>query len=151
VLPYRTIDNAIDGVVIYIIDITEVKSIQKLAEDAGEYAESIVETVREPLLVLDGSYRVVSGNKAFYETFRISSQEAEGVSVYELGGGQWDIPELRELLEKIIPEKSSFQDFRVEHDFPAIGHRVLVLNARRIEQKGSRPHLILLAMEDVTE
>jgi len=151
VLPYRTIDNAIDGVVIYIIDITEVKSIQKLAEDAGEYAESIVETVRERLLVLDGSFRVVSGNKAFYETFRIPRQESEGVSVYEPGGGQWDIPELRELLEKIIPEKSSFQDFRVEHDFPPIGHRVLVLNARRIEQRSSRPHLILLAIEDITE
>jgi len=124
---------------------------QKLAEDAGVYAESIVETVREPLLVLDGSFRVVSGNKAFYEAFRISRQESEGARVYELGGGQWDIPELRELLEKIIPEKSSFQDFRVEHDFPPIGHRVLVLNARRIEQRSSRPHLILLAIEDITE
>src|SRR5208337_403684 len=120
VLPYRTIDNVIDGVVINIIDITKVKNIQKLAEDAGAYAESIVETVREPLLVLDGSFRVVSGNKAFYDTFRISRQESEGVRVYELGGGQWNIPELRELLEKIIPEKSSFQDFRVEHDFPPI-------------------------------
>jgi two-component system CheB/CheR fusion protein len=151
VLPYRTIDNVIDGVVINIIDITEVKSIQKLAEDAGAYAESIVETVREPLLVLDGSFRVVSGNKAFYETFRTSRQESEGVHVYELGGGQWDVPELRELLEKIIPEKSSFHDFRVEHDFPPIGHRILVLNASRIEQRGGRPHLILLAMEDITE
>ncbi len=151
VLPYRTIDNVIDGVVINIIDITEVKRIQKLAEDAGAYAESIVETVREPMLVLDGSFRVVSGNTAFYETFRTSRQESEGVHVYELGGGQWNIPELRELLEKIIPEKSSFNDFRVEHDFPLIGHRVLLLNARRIEQSGSRPHLILLAMEDITQ
>ena len=75
------------------------------------------------------------------ETFRTSRQESEGVPVYELGNGQWNIPELRELLEKIIPEKSSFQDFRVEHDFPLIGHKVLVLNARRIEQRGSRPHL----------
>jgi PAS domain-containing protein len=101
--------------------------------------------------LLDGSFRVVSGNKAFYETFRISRQESEGVRVYELGGGQWNIPELRELLEKIIPGRSSFHDFRVEHDFPPIGRRVLVLNARRIEQRGSRPHLILLAMEDITE
>ncbi len=151
VLPYRTIDNVIDGIVINIIDITEIRTVQKLAEDAGEYAESIIETVRESLLVLDSSLRVVSGNKAFYETFRISRQQSEGVRVYELCGGKWDIPELRELLEKIIPEKSSFKDFRVEHDFPSIGHRVLVLNARRIEQKGGRPHLILLAMEDITE
>jgi two-component system, chemotaxis family, CheB/CheR fusion protein len=150
VLPYRTTDNVIDGVVINIIDITEVRSVQRLAEDAGAYAESIVETIREPLLVLDSDFRVVSGNKAFYETFGISRQESEGVSVYELGSGQWNIPEFRELLEKIIPEKNSFQDFRVEHDFPVIGHRVLALNARRIEQRGSRPHLILLAMEDIT-
>ena len=151
VLPYRTIENVIDGVVINIIDITEVKRIQALADDAKEFAQSIVETIREPLLVLDGDFRVVSGNKAFYETFRTSGQESEGVPVYELGNGQWNIPALRELLEKIIPEKSSFQDFRVEHDFPLIGHRVLVLNARRIEQRGSQPHLILLAMEDITE
>jgi len=151
VLPYRTIDNVIDGIVINIIDITEAKRIQMFAEDAGAYAESIVETVREPLLVLDGDFRVVSANKAFYETFRISRQEAEGSPVYELGSGRWNIPALRELLEKIIPEKSSFHDFRVEHDFPLVGHRVLVLNARRIEQRGSRPHLILLAMEDITE
>jgi len=150
VLPYRTTDNVIDGVVINIIDITEVKRVQMIADDAGAYAESVVETVREPLLVLDGDFRVVSGNKAFYETFRIPRHESEGVSVYELGSGQWDIPELRELLEKIIPEKSSFQDFRIEHDFPEIGHRVLALNARRIEQKGGRPHLILIAMQDIT-
>ena len=122
-----------------------------LAGDAGAYAESIVETVREPLLVLDGDFRVVLANRAFYETFRISRFESKGIPVFELGSGQWNIPELRELLEKIIPEKSSFQDFRVEHDFPAIGRRVLVLNARRIEQRGSRPHLVFLAMEDITE
>lgn len=151
VLPYRTIDNVIDGIVINIVDITEVKRIQMLAEDAGEYAASIVEAVREPLLVLDGDFRVVSGNKAFYESFKTSRQESEGVPFYELGSGQWNIPELRELLESIIPEKSSFQDLRVERDFPLIGHRVMVLNAKRIEQRGSRPHLILLAMGDIIE
>ncbi len=147
VLPYRTIDNVIDGVVVNIIDITEVKRVQALADDAREYAQSIVETIREPLLILDGDFRVVSGNKAFWKTFRISRQGSEGIPIYELGNGQWNIPGLRELLEKIIPEKSSFQDFRVEHDFPLIGHRVLVLNGRQIAQRGSQPHLILLAME----
>ena len=150
VLPYRTIDNLIDGVVINIIDITEVKRAQALADDARELAQSIVETVREPLLVLDSHFRIVSGNKAFYETFGISRQQSEGVPVFELGNGQWNIPELRELLEKIIPGKSSFQDFRVEHDFPLIGHKVLILNGRLIEQRGSQPHLILLAMEEIT-
>ena len=150
VLPYRTIDNLIDGVVINIIDITEVKRAQALAEDAKELAQSIVETVREPLLVLDSHFRIVSGNRSFYETFGISSQQSEGVPVFELGNGQWNIPELRELLEKIIPEKSSFHDFRVEHNFPLIGHKVLILNGRLIEQRGSQPHLILLAMEEIT-
>ena len=89
--------------------------------------------------------------RAFYETFRTSRQESEGVLLYELGNGQWNIPELRELLEKIITEKSSFHDFRVEHDFPLIGHKVLILNGRRIEQRGSRPDLILLAIEEITE
>ena len=147
-LPYRTIDNVIDGIVINIFDITELKRIQALADDAREYAETIIETIREPLLVLDDNLRVVSGNRAFYDTFGTCGQESEGVHVYELGNGQWNIPALRQLLEKIITEKGSFKDFRVEHDFPRIGHSVLLLNARRIERRGSRPHLILLAIED---
>ena len=144
VLPYRTTENVIDGVVINLVDINEVKSAQ-------EFAKSIVETIREPLLVLDGDFRVVSYNQAFHETFRISLQEAKGVSVFELGDGQWNIPDLRKLLEKIITEKVPFRDFKVEHDFPLIGHKVLVLNARQIEQSGSQPRLILLAMEDITQ
>ena len=151
VLPYRTLDNLIDGIVINIIDITEIKRTQALAEDAGEFARSIIETIREPLLVLDGDFRVVSGNKAFYETFRTSARESKGVPLYEFGNGQWNIPKLRELLEKIVPEKSSFHDFRVEHDFPLIGHKVLILNGRRIEQRGRRPDLIVIAIEDITE
>jgi two-component system, chemotaxis family, CheB/CheR fusion protein len=143
-LPYRTIENVIDGVVINLIDISEVKRAQL-------FAKSIVETIREPLLVLDGDLRVVSGNKAFFETFRTSGPESEGGSVYELGNGQWNIPALRELLEKVISEKSSFRDFRVEHDFPLIGKKLLVLNAKRIEQMGSQPQLILLTMEDITK
>src|SRR5208283_366590 len=100
------------------IDITEIKRTQALAEDATELAQSIVETVREPLLVLDSDFRVVLGNTAFFETFKTSRQESEGVHFYEHGNGQWNIPALRKLLETIIPEKSSFNDFRVEHDFP---------------------------------
>ena len=144
VLPYRTTENVIDGVVINLVDINEVKCAQ-------EFSKSIVETIREPLLVLDGDFRVVSYNQAFHEAFRISFQEAMGVSIFKLGDGQWDIPDLRKLLEKIITEKIPFRDFKVEHDFPLIGHKVLVLNARQIEQRGSQPRLILLAIEDITE
>ena len=150
-LPYRTIDNVIDGVVINLVDVTEMKRVQIMAEDAKEFAQSIVETIREPLLILNGDFRVVSGNEAFYDTFRTSRQESEGGTVYALGNGQWNIPALRELLEKVMSEKRSFRDFRVEHDFPLIGRKVLLLNARRIEPRGSRSQLILLAMEDITE
>jgi two-component system CheB/CheR fusion protein len=150
VIPYRTIDNVIDGVVINIIDITEVKRIQMLAEDARTYAESVVETIREPLLILDSDFRVVSGNRATFETFGIPRQETEGVGIFEVANGQWNIPELRELLEKILPEKSSFQNFRIEQDLPPSGRRVLLLSGRRIDRKGAKPHLILLTMQDIT-
>ena len=149
-LPYRTIENVIDGIVINFIDITESKRIQMLAEDAMNYAESIVETVRQPLMVLDNDFRVVSANRSFYETFNTSRQETEGCPLYELGNGQWNIPELRELLEKIIPGKNSSQGLRLEIDLPSIGHRVMVLNARQIEQRGDQPRLILLAVEEFT-
>jgi two-component system CheB/CheR fusion protein len=101
-------------------------------------------------MVLDNDFRVVSANRSFYETFNTSRQETEGCPLYELGNGQWNIPELRELLEKIIPGKNSSQGLRLEIDLPSIGHRVMVLNARQIEQRGGQPHLILLAVEEFT-
>ena len=151
VLPYRTIDNVIDGVVINIIDITEVSTLRRwpvMPKNLPKALSKRFESLCWFSMVIFGLSRPT---KLSSRHSGLPGQESEGISVYELGNGQWNIPELRELLEKIIPEKSSFQDFRVEHDFPLIGHRVLVLNARRIEQRGSQPQLILLAMEDITE
>lgn len=119
--------------------------------EALVFAESIIETVREPLLVLDADLRVVSANPAFYRTFTVVPQETEGCFLYELGNRQWDVPKLRELLEKIIPQQVFFEDFEVEHDFPNIGHKVMLLNARLIQAKGKHPHRILLAIEDITD
>jgi PAS domain S-box-containing protein len=117
---------------------------------ALDYAQSVVETVREPLIVLDGDLKVVSANKSFYQTFRVNPQETEGRFIYDLGNRQWDIPRLRKLLEEIIPENTIFEGFEVDHVFPAIGRKTMLLNARRIEQKGKRAYLILLAIEDIT-
>ena len=151
ILPYRTTDNVIDGLVVTLVDITRLKQAEQAAEQSRAYAESIVATVREPLLVLDQELRVVSANRAFYRQFKVAPADTERRLVYELGHGQWDIPALRQLLEKVLPEKSSFEDFEVAHDFPGVGRRVMLLNARRLEQHATQPGLILLAMEDVSE
>ncbi|MCU1246375.1 MAG: Signal transduction histidine kinase, partial [Acidobacteria bacterium] len=123
---------------------------QHLLEQIETYAQDVVDTVREPLLILDSSLRVHSANRAFYQTFHVSSEETENRLIYELGNGQWDIPDLRTLLEDIVPKSSVFNDFELEHHFPVIGRRVMLLNARKLRQ-GSHAELLVLAMEDVTE
>src|SRR5947208_10671340 len=123
---------------------------EPLVEDIQNYALNIVDTVREPLLILDASLRVRSANRAFYQTFHVSSEETENRLIYELGNGQWDIPDLRTLLEDVVPKSSVFNDFELEHTFPVIGRRVMLLNARKL-QAGHHGELLVLAMEDVTE
>ena len=120
-----------------------------LIDDIQNYAQNIVDTVREPLLILDATLRVQSANRAFYQTFQVSPAETEGRLIYELGNGQWDIPDLRTLLEDIVPKSSVFDDFELEHTFPDIGRRVMLLNARKL-QAGQHGELLVLAMEDVT-
>jgi len=118
---------------------------------AGELAGNIIDAVREPLVILDGDLRVVSANKSFYDVFRVKPEETENMLIYELGNRQWDIPALRHLLEEIIPKSAAFDDFEVVHDFPDIGRRFMLLNARRIPRPPKRPKIILLAIEDITE
>jgi signal transduction histidine kinase/ActR/RegA family two-component response regulator len=115
--------------------------------NAKSLAEPIIDTVREPLLVLDKDLRVGQANASFYRHFRVKPEETVGQKVYDLGDGQWDIPLLRELLEKVLPDSKVFNDFEVNHDFGRIGPRTILLNARSIDN----PRLILLAMEDITE
>ncbi|MDQ1240437.1 MAG: hypothetical protein QG577_2623, partial [Thermodesulfobacteriota bacterium] len=121
------------------------------AEEARRYAESIVETVREPLLVLDADLKIISANRHFYTTFNVIPSETIGCFIYDLGNNQWDIPLLRELLEEILPEKQAFDDFEVAHDFQDIGHKVMLLNARQVYRKDIDAKMILLAIEDITE
>ncbi len=157
IMPYRTIDNVIDGVVITFAGIHEQKiatdRLQKLiqaVQEAREYAESIVETVREPLLVLDGDLKIISANRSFFKTFQVKPEETKGSLIYELGNRQWDIPRLRELLEDILPQNTIFEGFEVEHHFPTIGRRKMLLNARKIVSETMGKKMILLGIEDIT-
>jgi signal transduction histidine kinase len=118
--------------------------------DASRYAQNIVETIREPLLVLDAELKVISANRSFYTVFRVEPGATVGSHIYDLGNGQWDIPGLRELLENILPRNIRFDDFEVEHDFPTIGHKTMMLNARQIHDEKLGNRMILLAIEDIT-
>jgi two-component sensor histidine kinase/PAS domain-containing protein len=136
-----------DRILLAIADITEREHLLWELEGQKEYSEKIVDAVRNPLLVLGWDLRVKTANQRFYDTFQVKPEETQGRLVYELGNSQWDIPRLRELLEHVLPENNSFDDFEVEHDFQEIGHRVMLLNARMIDHK----QWILLAIEDVTD
>jgi signal transduction histidine kinase/DNA-binding response OmpR family regulator len=137
-------------IVLAMEDVTDRRRSEADLRAIETYAQDIVDTVREPLLILDTTLRVQSGNRAFYHTFRVSPEETENRLIYELGNGQWDIPALRTLLEDIVPTSSVFNDFELEHDFPALGRRVMLLNARKL-QAGHHGELVVLAMEDVTD
>jgi two-component system CheB/CheR fusion protein len=151
VLPYRTSDNRIAGAVATFVDITDLKKIETETAAARDFAEAIVETVRDPLLALTGDLRVRSANSAFYKMFGSNETDTVGQLVYELGDGNWDSPQLRVLLEEMLPDRQQIDDFEVELIAPGIGTRYVLLNARRIDGDDGRAELILLAMEDVTE
>ena len=129
----------------------EMISLNEQLTTSRDYAEAIIVNIREPLLVLDKNLRIKTANHAFYKTFRVNEKETEAVLIYDLGNKQWDIPELRTLLEKILPEKSVFNDFEVIHTFSTIGRRVMLLNAREVLNKNNTEKLILLSIEDITE
>src|ERR1700730_8598498 len=118
--------------------------------DGGTLAQAIVDTVREPLLVLDKDLRVLAASRSFYSTFQVVPSITQGQLVYELGDGQWDIPELRLLLERIVPEHGVMDDYEVERQFPEIGKRTMLLNARRVFYEGNSHTTLLLGIEDVT-
>jgi two-component system, cell cycle sensor histidine kinase and response regulator CckA len=132
-------------------DITERVRLKTEVQHAKEYAENIVETVREPLVVLTSDLKMLTANHSFYETFRVTPAETIGHFIYDLGNKQWDIPKLRVLFEEILPNVTIFNGYEVEHDFPDIGRKVFLLNARGIFRENMSSHIILLAMEDITE
>ncbi|MHB0960061.1 MAG: PAS domain-containing hybrid sensor histidine kinase/response regulator [Pirellulaceae bacterium] len=143
--------DTLSGVVLIFRDITQRRKDERAIAEARAFAESIVDTLREPLLVLNGDLRVQSASRPFYRNFQVTPEETEGCLIYDLGNGQWDIPKLRELLQTILPQNTVFNDFEVEHEFPSIGRKTMLLNARRVHGEGDHAGLILLAIEDITE
>lgn len=128
---------------------------ERLWEESWTYIKTVVDVLREPVVILDGDLRVMTANESFYRLFQVDAKETEGKNVYELGNGQWNIPSLKKLLEDVLPKNSFFKGFEVDHEFPVIGRKVMILNARRIhftERATAKPFppIILLAIEDVT-
>jgi len=148
IVPYKSLGNVIDGVVMTFVDTTDSK---RAAAEREVFFENVVQTVREPLLVLDESFRVVMANNAFLELFQVRREDTQGSVIRSLGGHEWNIPVLIKLLSDVLETGQVFQDFKVEADFPSIGLRTLLLNARKVTATGDggRP-LILLAMENIT-
>jgi len=129
----------------------ELEVIKKSADETSEFVESVINTVREPLIVLDQDLRVVKVSRSFYEFFKVTPEDTVGQLIYDLGNKQWDIPKLRELLETILPQKSTFDNYEVEHDFTTIGKHIMLLNARQIQMASGKERIILLAIDDITE
>ena len=149
--PYITPDKKTDGAVLLMIDIDELKRSQHAVDAARDYAENTVDTVRDPLLVLNAQLCVESANRSFYRAFHVSPAETIGTFIYDLGNRQWNIPRLRELLEDVLPQSTSIEAFQVEHDFEQLGRRTMLLDARRILDPQRKTKQILIAIEDITD
>jgi two-component system, chemotaxis family, CheB/CheR fusion protein len=151
ILPYRTQDDKIDGVVLALQDIDAIKSANEQLQRSSDLLRSIINTVREPFLVLDSDLRIIATNDAYQRTFKISSRETVNRFLYHLGDEEWNIPKLRALLEQALATEGVVTEFEIEQEFPSIGRRMMLLNARTLVQTNERQAMILLAIEDVTE
>ena len=149
--PYRTVDNKIDGAILSLVEIDTLKRSLEEAKQSRDFAEAVVATIREPLIVLDSNFQVKSANTAFYQTFQATRDQITGQPFDALGNGQWNIPSLRTRLEEILEKGSRFENFVVEHEFPDLGRKRMLLSARRIDAQNERSPSILLAIEDTTE
>lgn len=154
ILPYRTLDNFIDGAVLTFVDVTAMKTSQQKQLEGLTLMENIVDSVRDPMLVLDGQKRIIAISRSFRETFKVEDEHTKGKLLFELGNGQWNIEKLKQLLEKVVQEENqqAFNEFIVEYHFPAIGFKRMKLRARHlIDRQGQQQdHLILLTIEDIT-
>ncbi|HXB72651.1 MAG TPA: chemotaxis protein CheB [Candidatus Acidoferrales bacterium] len=149
--PFTAGDRKAEGILMALLDIDSVKRSLDEAREARDFAEAIVETVREPLVVLNADFQVLKATPSFYETFLVTHAETEGRSLFELGNGQWNIPRLHLLMEEMLLRGSRFENFEVAHEFPALGYRNVALNARQVHGESKGTKTILLAIEDITE
>ncbi len=161
ILPYRTIDNVIDGVVVTFVEITTLKKaldeLEKVRrrEDSEEslkreFWEAVTDTAHEAILMLDENLIIEEANQAFLKLFETTRDETQGLSLFEIGVGHWDVPAFRELMEKVLPEKTMIENYRIEEEFRDLGHRVMLVNAKRLETSSRFPERIILAVQDVT-
>lgn len=139
--PYQTVENRVEGILAVLVDIHDFK----------KYSAAIVDTIQGCLIVLDSHFQVLLASPAFYRTFEVNKQDTEGRLFWELGNGQWNILQLREMLEKVLPEKREVANFEVQHEFPAIGRKVIVLHARELQQGELGSPKILMVIEDITD
>lgn len=146
--PYRTLDNRIDGAVVVLVDINNLKRSTKQIRQERDFTNAIVQTVREPLIVLNASFNVIMANRQFYEVFQVSPNDTEQRLIFDLGNGQWDIPQLRSLLHDLLPKNLRIENFEMVHNFETIGHKHMRLNARRMVRSDG-DDLILLAIEEI--
>jgi two-component system, chemotaxis family, CheB/CheR fusion protein len=151
ILPYRTMKDTIGGLVLTFVDITRARQAEAVVAEARNYFEDIVNTVRQPLIVLGADLRVVSGNRGFYRTFDLLPADVQGQHLWEIAGGAWDTTALREQVERVLPANSSFEGVELEATFPRIGRKRFIVNGRRLEQEIGLPGRILLVMEERPE
>ena len=149
--PYKTIDNRIDGAVVVLFDLSNGEATAAALEVARATGETLIALIREPVLLLDGAFKVQRANRAFLDLFQLRADETAGRFIYDLGDKEWDLPELRRLLEEVLPERKDFEGFEVDHVFPRVGHKRLLLDARRIESGRRRQGVILLVMREAVE
>ena len=151
IVPYRTLGNVIEGVVITYLNVTRYEKSEFDVRASKNFFYNTLSAMWEPVIILEESLQIFTANRAFYRIFKTAPRETENRSIFELGDSQWDIPELRKFLEDIIPHDNEFEGYEVEHEFPGIGRRKMSLNARRIRQSEDHPAMILVSFKDVTE
>ena len=147
IMPYKTSQNVINGVTITFVNITNLKNTQEKIQSALDYAEDIINTVHEPLVVLDENLKIISANRSFYKTFDLLQSETEGEKLYHVGRGKWNIESLKTLLEDVLPKNKEINNYEFDYVFPKIGHRKMLLNARRIYRGDIGTQLILIALQ----
>ena len=150
-LPYRTQDDQVEGVVITFADISEIKAAERAIEAARAYPDSIIDTIRQPLVVLDEELRVISASRSFYRIFSVEPEQTVGRQLDAVDDGRLDVPALRAFLDRIRRGEGVIEDHEIEIELPPLGRRTLLVTAREIREEPLATRKILVAIDDITE